>query len=289
MDVMRSRTEARREETAITGMSKVAHYRWRDPKEPGKFELLDKDIIQIDHENYQRNFDPEKVLAIARDFNWPAFGCLVIAQREDAYYVVVGQHRLLGARKRVEIRKVPCMVFISEGPVQEAQTFLDTATLLKPLTAVDKFKARIRTGEPTAIAVRDMVESKGRVVAKHPSGGTVSCIAAMSRLYDAWPDELTSVWNLVNEVCSGEAIPDSLLEAIVFIERRMPTGTSLNDRKWRTRLLEAGYDVIMRDIRAAAQWKAGGGAKVWAIGVRKLLNKGLAEKNRIPVEPGDED
>jgi hypothetical protein len=274
-------------------LSKVERYRWADPTKPGNLSFVDKTLLVVDHK-YQRDGNEAKITEIASKFNWPAFGVLVVARRGETLYVVDGQHRFLAAMKRADVRKVPCIVFESGGVEAEARTFLDAQTLRKPVTAVDKFKALLVCKDSCALAIQKLIDESGRKVAKGSSPSTIACVALLMRLYTTDPQTFTKLWPLLVKLCRGAPFQDRIIDAAFFLERHLPDGVSLMERRWTDRLLKIGPDRLLTQIHSASAFYASGGARVWADGILQLLNKGLAESARIElrrkseaVEPGE--
>lgn len=73
-----------------------------------------------------------------------------------------------------------------------------------------------------------------------------------------------------------------MVSGLHHIESKMPEGESLTDSRWRERVLQAGYERLLQAAGSAAAYHARGGAKVWADGMLKEMNKG----RRIRLEIG---
>lgn len=263
-------------------VSKVDRYKWADPAKPGRLSFIEKSLLTVDHE-YQRDSLEGKILEIASKFNWPAFGVLIVARRSERLYVVDGQHRFLAAMKRSDIKNVPCIIFDSGGVEAEARTFLDAQTLRKPVTAIDKFKALLVCKDSTAIAVNVLIEDSGRKVARFSSGSTVNCVALLLRLYTTDPQTLMKIWPLLVKLNRGSPFIDRMVDAMFFLERHLPDGVSLTDRRWSDRLLKIGPERLIKQIASASAFYAQGGARVWSDGILQLLNKGLQEESRLEL------
>ena len=263
-------------------VSKVERYKWDDPTKVGNLSFIDKVLLLIDHQ-YQRDGNEQKITEIASKFNWPAFGVLIVARRHDKLYVVDGQHRFLAAMKRADIKKVPCIVFDSGGIEAEARTFIVAQTLRKQVTAIDKFKAMLVYKDATAIAVQELIDESGRKVAKGSSGSTICCVALLIRLYTVDPQTLTKLWPLLVKLCRGVPFQERIIDATFYLERHIPEGTSLLDKRWADRLLKIGPEKLSRQIASASAFFAAGGSRVWSEGILQLLNKGLTESTRLEL------
>jgi hypothetical protein len=257
-----------------------ARYEWNDPSAKGELEWIDKSKLEIDY-SYQREVVSTKVERLAERFSWPAFGVLVVARRGGKLYVAEGQHRLMAARKRSDISLVPCVIFDSKGKPYEARVFLDANAERKPVTAIAKFKAMIVERDATALAVNKMVVDAGRTVAQNSAANTVACVSLLCRLHTTVPDYLARIWPLVVELCENSNIPERVVDSLVYIEKRLPDGVSLTDRKWKSRLLSIGPEQLMRAIAGSIGHYQAGGAKVWSRGILRALNHGMRDRLRI--------
>ena len=234
-------------------------------------------------------FTGQEIIEIASKFNWPAFGVLVVARRGETLYVVDGQHRFLGAMRRSDVKKVPCIVFDSGGVESEARTFLDAQTLRKPVTAIDKFKALLVCKDPTAMAVQKLIDESGRHAAKGSSATTIACVALIMRLHTVDPQTLAKLWPLLVKLCRGAPFVDRIVDALFFLERHLPEGVSLLEKRWSDRLIKIGPDRLVKQIASASAFFAAGGARVWGEGILQLLNKGLTESARLELRRKSEE
>lgn len=133
---------------------KVARLGWAKPGDKGQHVMIPINDLLIDHE-YQRNVtNDHNILDIASNFDWSGFGNLIVMRRTDGkLYVVDGQQRLAAVRKRGDIEKVPCLLFLSAGVKQEAKAFLIGNYHRKPVTAIVKFRASLLAGEEPEITI----------------------------------------------------------------------------------------------------------------------------------------
>ena len=269
------------------GTDKVERYHWAEPGDTGKLMWLDKNNIEVDHK-YQREADNDKANRLAADFSWSKFGTLIVGERESGkYFCAEGQHRLLAAQKRSDVQKVPCFVFKSRGSKDEAIVFVGTNVNRKPVPAFAKYKALLVCGDAVAVAVKKLAEQHDRRVESYSQKGTVSCVALLMTLTKRSPDELARVFPIASAMCNEEGIPDRLLDALVYIETKLPGGQSLCDQPWRKKLEKMPLAVAMKSMASAAAFHAKGGAKVWASGLMVQLNKHQRRKLLLEGQAAD--
>ena len=258
-----------------SGISKVKQYGWGLKDSPGELVWLNKNELFIDH-SYQRDASRSRVMAIAQNWSWLAAGVIVVAKREEdqRFYVVEGQHRVLGARKRSDIERLPCIVFKTESAKQEAAGFYDANTARKLPTTLEKWKAQLMRGDATTIFADDLIRQAGRVPSNTSGPSDVRCLTALLRAVDTDREMLCRMWPLVVEVCHGQSIHERVFEGLMWIEAHLPEGQSLTNKRWRERVTRVGFAGLLDAAQRAATFYARGGQKVWGLGQLEALNKG---------------
>lgn len=268
-----------------TGTSeKVERYNWAELGEPGTFRLIAKEDLKVDHK-YQREANLKKARRLASKLDWRGFGVLIVMKRASgALYVVEGQHRKLAADLRDDIDKVPCLIFESTGPIEEAPIFIMTNADRKPVTAVAKFKAMLVAKHPAALSVQALVGKTNRTVSSNTGPGSIACAKLLIDYFEAGDGPvLTRLWPMIVELCEGRALHDRLVQSLVYIEKHLVDGVSLTDARWADRLLKIGGGSLANAMTSAQAFYSKGGAKVWASGVVNRINKGLS-KNRLTLD-----
>lgn len=259
--------------------TKVDRYKWADTTVPGTLQMLHKSVLNVDH-SYQRNGRDAKATRIASKFHWGHFAALVVSRRADGtYWVIDGQNRKLAADKRADVTMLPCVVFEGMSHVDEASAFLGSNVDRQPVNSLEKFRARLIVGEEPALFVQQLVQQSGRVISK----GDVHCVACLEYLASSTREELLRVWPVILELSAGTRISERLVEGLVYIESRLPPGTSLSDRKWRRRLAKLGANQLVERANLNVKVNGTGGAKIWAEGMLGALNSGL-QKHRLELE-----
>jgi len=172
------------------GMNKPIRYQWEKLNGHGRELLIPVADLKIDKRYQRREVSETNTLSIARDFSWNAFGTLVVMEREGGEkYVVDGQQRLSAAIRRGDISAVPCLVFKSSGPEEEAQVFLKLNCNRKYVTSHAKFNAGAMAGQyPEAEIVKWLSTIGLRIT---PDG---KCLHGVS-----FPGYLVSTWSTDSE------------------------------------------------------------------------------------------
>lgn len=208
-------------------MSNSEKYDWAKPGDKGRAMHLSVGEIKVDHRYQREQLIRQKLLDIASQFKWTAFGTIVVMQRSNGdYFVVDGQQRLSAAKLRGDILDVPAIVFQSDGPDHEARAFLDLNTRRAAVRATDKFRAASRAGVEPERTIDKWLSSNG-LSAGSDHGNDPTSIA--------WVKEIVETWKLDEEAC----------KSAVLIQRRItldqPTCAKFHKGIWY--LLRKGVDV----------------------------------------------
>lgn len=255
-------------------------FKWSPLNDEGTFMRIDKRELRIDL-TYQRDQVSEiKVVNIARDFNWHAFGALAVVMREDGFYVTDGGHRLRGAMMRDDVSKVPCLVFESAGAAQEAADYLVTNTMTSNVNAIDKFKAQLVKGDSVAQYVKEVVERSGYEICKQHGRYRTKIVSAFIKSASRSRKDFTVAFELVAEICDGDQINANLFGGIDWLVASGCKQILLKD--FRDKLISLGQDAINASIIRERHLTGIGGARSSASTILKVLNKGR-RTNKIEI------
>lgn len=260
--------------------TKIERYNWTLQDRPGVQMMIPKSDLRVDEE-YQRGQNEGKIKAIASEWSWVACGALIVGDREGAYFVVDGQHRLLAARRRTDIAELPCVVFETTTVQQEAKGFLAANTQRKPITSLDRFRALVCTDDEDALLVKRLLEAADREATAVSGTRSVRCLTTLLQQAKLNRGRLEKIWPLVVALSKGQPMHQQIIMGLLDLESRMPDDESITDRRWSKRLLDLGYDQLMRASSEAAAYYAKGGGKVWGAGIARLMNKGLRLKLNV--------
>jgi hypothetical protein len=263
---------------------KVVRYGWVLKDIPGEFLRIDKQLLNIDHEYQRDKVIVSKIRQIQSEWSWAGCGCILVAMRPDgSFWVFDGQHRVLAARNRADIRELPCMVFECNEKTQEAAGFLVSNSERKPVSALDKFKALVMTGDQSAKIVSRVFSELGVVVDSNPrTARQLKCVGRCLQL--AAQDAETFEWALQSTIeLSGDLpIHRDILDGLFWVERRYGLcGTNAFDQALR----RASRADILESISKFGAAEGKRGEKVCGRAILKVLNK----YRRTPHRFGDQD
>lgn len=271
-------------EKTHVGTSKVEHYKWTLKDARGEYMAIDKNELYVDHA-YQRDQNDNKVKEMARSWSWMACGAILVALRPDgSHFVFDGQHRVMAARKRSDITTLDCLVFEVDELHDEADGFLKSNTLRKPVSMMAKFKALIVCNDEHAVAVSHLLERLGLCVDKQSRPKCFNSLAwavkAHARDAKVFEDTLRVAAELAGD---KHYVHESMCRGLFHLGVKYD---ALDNTRFVRRLVQIGYQEVFEGIHRAVAYYKKGGDKVWAQGVLDTVNHGL--RNRFYIEHGQD-
>lgn len=269
-------------------MNKVEHYDWAKPGDRGRQCLIRVDDLKIDHSYQRAQLLDGIILAIARNFQWSAFGALVVMERENGdKYVVDGQQRLAAAKRRGDIQTVPCIVFRSDGKDHEALAFLSLNTSRRPVSAIDKFNAAARACLEPQVSVMACLKSMGLSVSLNGSPDTNV----------TFPDNLCTTWRrnedntrkaiaMQLDICGGEDSLNQYIHKGLFY--MLCDGVDVSQYIDKIKR-EGGKTALLggiKRVKTAGEF-SGTSEKVAALGILHVINKKRRYKTRLSTMAKD--
>lgn len=195
-------------------------YKWSEPGEMGEFRMIDKKDLFIDLKYQRETTSKNRVLEIARNFNWTIHGALIVSESEDgSLWVIEGGHRLRAALLRDDIQYIPCLVFSISKVSEEAAAFynMNNATR-KNVTPFERHKAGIAAKDPLALMVEDTITKHGYSFAKNKAGSfqTVA-VSTVYRIVEKNANLADYVIGFLSKIAQGEEIGKAEYDAIYYI------------------------------------------------------------------------
>lgn len=261
--------------TTHNGLPKQERYHWNlELGDPGRYESVNKNKLSLD-KSYQRDHKETTVDKVSKDFNWAAFGTLIVFEAPDGTLSIVdGGNRWMGAMRRNDVTDLPCQIFKSRGAAQEAKTFLEINTGRRPVSAIEKHKAALLTGDPLAVEVETLITQSGRVLGKTSGLNSIHCVARLRGLLSSSSrTHLQRLWPLLVEASTNTHLYEKVVDGLVYLESNLLEG-SLTDPRWWEVIVRIGAEELNRMAIREAQLYSKGGARVWGIGMMHRINKG---------------
>jgi len=263
------------------GVDKIERYKWDDiSDEPGKLEYIDKHALHVDA-GYQRSLSPHTSRNIASSWSWMACGAITVARRSGKYYVIDGQHRVEAARKRSDIRELPCVVFHTKDIREEAIGFVDANVNRKPLSPIDRHNANLVANDDRARQIQQVINDTGLELNPHPTRPEhIQTVTALYQAFDkGGASHLYNVLSLAKAVSTDTFITAYLFKGIDYIASRL----DITDPKLRARFVKTGYKKLKEGITKAAIYYDASNPRTWALGMIKAINYGYPANRRYEL------
>jgi len=262
------------------GKDKIERYKWTMTNEPGELQWIDKKYLNVDLD-YQRDPNSNKIMELAKAWNWIACGVIIVGKRNNKYWAIDGQHRVIAAKKRSDIKELPCIVFKSSNQVEEARGFVASNSNRKPVMAIDKFRALLVAKDENALFVKETLDKAKISVSKRAiKTHEVKCVALLQTLAASNRDNFVITINFASRFCNGFVpISDRILKGLSYIDLHVDNG--LKNKRLTDRLNIIGPIKIVAQIDKAVNYMGKTGARVFARGILDGANIGLAEKYKF--------
>lgn len=182
--------------------------------------MIDKQKLQVDP-SYQRPRKPEVIRKIRAHFDPIAFHALSVVDRgEGLFYIIDGQQRHAAVLDRPEITEVPCLIYKRDDLKLEASHFLVVNTIRKAVTPLEKFHARVTSGDARAIEIYEFARKEGYQVVDHghENVGCIRCIQAIESSWKKDSEAFQKVWPTLRTMCRAKPIVAQLLKALFQIQ-----------------------------------------------------------------------
>ena len=264
--------------------TKVERYGWVLRDEPGQLKYINKNLLVVDP-TYQRRCRRTKVQKIASSWSWMACGAVLVAKRDGVYYVYDGQHRVEAAKVRADIIDLPCILFETDDPCDEAVAWRGCNTNRKLPTSLESFVARCVARDSDALYLKATCEKlRIKISDKSKAPRQMRSIATALDIMGRDRDLFDKVMDLMSELCVDVPVTKTLLLGVEYIGQRL----DLEDPRLRKRMLFVGPENLTRGAIRAATYLAKGGARVYATGMMDEINKGMRNKFEIFSEGASE-
>ena len=125
--------------------------------------VINSKFLEVPRSYYQRNLNANRVKRIAAEFDERIANAPKVSYRDGHYYVFDGQHTI-AAHKLLNNNcdlNIVCKVYSGLTEQQEALLFAQQTGVSAPLTAGAKMRAKIRGGDPEAIAFLNATNRAG--------------------------------------------------------------------------------------------------------------------------------
>lgn len=183
--------------------------------------------LAVDHA-YQRPLGERKIARMMKDFDPDLVGELVVSRRDDGTNVLLDgqQRREVVARLWGGKQQLPCLVYHGLTVEREAELFVGHNVLGTKPSAVEIFKARVASGDATAVDVERILRRLGLRVQTGKGAGIIAAASTLQDLHQkAGPAALTEALTLMVEagMAREEALSGDILSGLALLLVRHPS------------------------------------------------------------------
>lgn len=133
----------------------------------------------------QRDINPARVDHILANLDLEQIGAITVSARDDAHYVIDGQHRVAALRAFFEndpAIRVQCWTYYGLTEDEEAERFLKLNDTLA-VSAYAKFRVGVAAGREVETAIDRIVRANGCVVTQDHIPGGIAAVGALRTLF----------------------------------------------------------------------------------------------------------
>jgi predicted RNA binding protein YcfA (HicA-like mRNA interferase family) len=147
-----------------------------------KLVFLPVGTLEVDH-RYQRPLNMAWARQIADKWDDRLMGILTVSERDGAFWLLEGQHRVAALGLRGEAnRKVPCLAFSNLDLEEEADIYLGRNNV-KLSTTLALFHAKLAAGDTAASEIFRVVTERHGIRIGATGKTSMNSIGALNRLY----------------------------------------------------------------------------------------------------------
>jgi len=184
--------------------------------------LLPVGRLKVD-KSYQRQLDDGWVDRLADNWKPELAGVLLVSSRDNGEMVVLdGQHRLAAVRALLAQREdvsesLWAEVYFNLSVEDEAAIFMGRNSQ-KPMHIIDRFRARVVAGEPTAVRINDTLKRYGSTWDYNSAKG-YACVGVLEKvdgsgvldstvriIEEAWPNGSFASYKRKRQIVEGLGI-----------------------------------------------------------------------------------
>ena len=257
-----------------SSVTKREKFKWRDCGNAGSFMEISKTDLSIALSYQREEVSEQKIIDIAKSWDWRLFGALSVVMRKDGRFCVYdGGHRLRASEKRDDVDMLPCMVFDASDIKDEAGAFIGANTLKSSVKPYHKYRAAVVAEEKTALLVqRSLKNCDYEVSLNGKSGRTTKAIGTIMSQVRQDPDNAEAVLILCGEITDGNPIQATLLRPLFYLACNGVD--EILSGVHRKKLIFLGDETIEACIQREKHIQNEGGVRTEAKAVVDVLNKG---------------
>lgn len=260
---------------------KIERYDWRKAEDKPELKWVDVSKLHIDGQYQRTELKESTILAIARDFNWKAFGTISVMERDGKFYITDGQHRVHAVKRRGDITKVPVNITKSNGVESEAMAFFEANSCRVAVGAYNKFRAMLVSGDELYVECNNMLERIGLFISNQESLNSVAFPAELIKTYSASPTICEKCLVFQKQVNGNKPLNSKIHKGLFEIVWKTKSDRIFDfEEKLK---LAGGRTAILKEMKVCAiETGQNISSKIAALGILRIVNNKL-RTNRIEI------
>jgi hypothetical protein len=215
----------------------------KEPELTGDIKIMKISDLSFDIKNYQRKTSEMKIKKLIQDFDWKAFGFVMVNIRDSKNWVIDGQHRIVAATRK-GYKEVPCMVYKDLTLADEARLFVSCQINRCSVRGFEKYQAALVAGDEATIDIHDLLKKhglksgNGRSNSYSRKRGYINSLGAIYSIYEkkgkAELDRLlyliVSAWRYDDGTFDPDALTSTIIDGLqAFINK---AHDKINEKKF---------------------------------------------------------
>ena len=261
-----------------------------DNIDEGKSEIISLPIYKLNTTYTSQRALRNKKLAedIAANFDKNLFNPIIVSYRDGKWYVIDGQHRLYGAKKRFgDDYLMECKIIRGLTQMEESNLFVKLNSSSKPLQYADKAKGLYYGNDEATVNIYNICKNHGVELGieddkRASMDGRITAVKALTDTYNKIGAKQTDrLVKLLNDTWDGKsaAFKQEMIKAVGVILSLY--SKELNDTKFIKKLSKVSPTDLVRMAKSDRVTNAKTEAKIARIMVNNYYNKG---KGATPLE-----
>jgi hypothetical protein len=269
---------------AQSGKTKAEHYDWATIRKRGVERMMPLDSLCVDR-NYQRDeVSQNQTIWKAKNFDIDLCGHLLISLRkcDGRHYIIDGQQRFLAAKRRGDIKHLPCVIRECANMEEEAALFCQANLRRSAVKPWHKWRAALVAGlSPEKDIAESLALCGVKVVREATSAGTASCPALLGQIWSIWPKLFQATIRNALVICTGEKLDNEVIKGCLWL---LSKGVCVDDHAHRI-AQKGGANFVKREIRSVELQTGTKGApfRSCGLGLLEAINKNK-HGQRVKVE-----
>lgn len=177
----------------------------------------------------QRELNQSRVNKIAAEFDLEQIGAPTVNKRDGLFYVIDGQHRI-EALKVIGWgdQQIEAWTYAGLTEEEEAEKFLKLNDTLQ-VHAFAKFKIGVQAGRVEENDIDRIVRACELHISTNHSGGSVSAVGALRRVYSYGPGQLHRTLCIIRDAYGDAGMESTVISGLGLLCARY--GSALDDAK----------------------------------------------------------